>query len=195
MSEKIDKNKRHFLGAATAATGIVGFGFAAVPFLSSLKPSARARALGAPVEVPLSSLEPGEMIRVVWRGKLVYVLRRTNEMLSRLAGLTDLLRDPDSLEPYIQPEFAINEHRSLNPEYLVVEGACTHLGCAPLPQFEVTPSDDWFGGFFCPCHGSKFDLSGRVYKGVPAPTNLKVPPYSFTQSDVITIGINPSEVS
>ena len=144
--------------------------------------------------MPLSSLEPGEMIRVVWRGKLVYVLRRTNEMLSRLAGLTDLLRDPDSLEPDIQPEFAINEHRSLNPEYLVVEGACTHLGCAPLPQFEVTPSDDWFGGFFCPCHGSKFDLSGRVYKGVPAPTNLKVPPYSFTQSDVITIGINPSEV-
>ena len=194
MSEKIDKNKRHFLGAATAATGIVGFGFAAVPFLSSLKPSARARALGAPVEVPLSSLEPGEMIRVVWRGKLVYVLRRTNEMLSRLTGLNDLLRDPDSLEPDIQPEFAINEHRSLNPEYLVVEGACTHLGCAPLPQFEVTPSDDWFGGFFCPCHGSKFDLSGRVYKGVPAPTNLKVPPYSFTQSDVITIGINPSEV-
>ena len=194
MSEKIDKNKRHFLGAATAATGIVGFGFAAVPFLSSLKPSARARALGAPVEVPLSSLEPGEMIRVVWRGKLVYILRRTNDMLSRLKGLTDLLRDPDSLEPDMQPEFAINEHRSLNPEYLVVEGACTHLGCAPLPQFEVTPSDDWFGGFFCPCHGSKFDLSGRVYKGVPAPTNLKVPPYSFTQSDVITIGINPSEV-
>ena len=194
MSEKIDKNKRHFLGVATAATGIVGFGFAAVPFLSSLKPSARARALGAPVEVPLSSLEPGEMIRVVWRGKLVYVLRRTNEMLSRLAGVTDLLRDPNSLEPDIQPGFAINEHRSLNPEYLVVEGACTHLGCAPLPQFEVTPSDDWFGGFFCPCHGSKFDLSGRVYKGVPAPTNLKVPPYSFTQSDVITIGINPSEV-
>ena len=194
MSEKIDKNKRHFLGAATAATGIVGFGFAAVPLLSSLKPSARARALGAPVEVPLSSLEPGEMIRVVWRGKLVYVLRRTNDMLSRLKGLTDLLRDPDSLEPDMQPEFAINEHRSLNPEYLVVEGACTHLGCAPLPQFEVTPSDDWFGGFFCPCHGSKFDLSGRVYKGVPAPTNLKVPPYSFTQSDVITIGINPSEV-
>lgn len=194
MSEKIDENKRHFLGAATAATGIVGFGFAAVPFLSSLKPSARARALGAPVEVPLSSLEPGEMIRVVWRGKLVYVLRRTNDMLSRLAGLNDLLRDPDSLEPDIQPEFAINEHRSINPEYLVVEGACTHLGCAPLPQFEVTPSDDWFGGFFCPCHGSKFDLSGRVYKGVPAPTNLKVPPYSFTQSDVITIGINPSEV-
>ena len=134
------------------------------------------------------------MIRVVWRGKLVYVLRRTNDMLSRLKGLTDLLRDPDSLEPDMQPEFAINEHRSLNPEYLVVEGACTHLGCAPLPQFEVTPSDDWFGGFFCPCHGSKFDLSGRVYKGVPAPTNLKVPPYSFTQSDVITIGINPSEV-
>ena len=194
MTEKVDQSKRHFLTIATAVTGSAGIAFAAVPFLSSLKPSARARALGAPVEVPLSSLEPGEMIRVVWRGKLVYVLRRTNDMLSRLKGLTDLLRDPDSLEPDMQPEFAINEHRSLNPEYLVVEGACTHLGCAPLPQFEVTPSDDWFGGFFCPCHGSKFDLSGRVYKGVPAPTNLKVPPYSFTQSDVITIGINPSEV-
>ena len=193
MSETIDQNKRHFLGMATAATGLVGVGFATVPFLSSLKPSARARALGAPVEVPLSSLEPGEMIRVVWRGKLVYVLRRTSDMLKRLSDVTDLLRDPDSLEVDIQPVYTVNEHRSLNPEYLVVEGSCTHLGCAPLPQFEVTPSSDWFGGFFCPCHGSKYDLSGRVYKGVPAPTNLKVPPYSFSQTNVITIGIDPSD--
>ena len=194
MSERIDHGKRHFLSIATAVTGIVGTGFAVVPFLSSLKPSARARALGAPVEVPLASLEPGEMIRVMWRGRLVYVLRRTEEMLKRLAGVTEFLRDPDSLNTELQPNYAINEYRSLNPEFLVVEGSCTHLGCAPLPQFEVTPSTDWYGGFFCPCHGSKFDLSGRVYKGVPAPTNLKVPPYSFTQANVITIGIDSETV-
>ncbi|MDA9108819.1 ubiquinol-cytochrome c reductase iron-sulfur subunit [Woeseiaceae bacterium] len=190
MTEKVDQSKRHFLTIATAVTGGAGIAFAAVPFLSSLKPSARARALGAPVEVPLASLEPGEMIRVVWRGRLVYVLRRTEEMLGRLVGVTEYLRDPNSSNVELQPSYATNEHRSLNPEYLVVEGSCTHLGCAPLPQFEVTPSSDWFGGFFCPCHGSKFDLSGRVYKGVPAPTNLRVPPYTFSQTNVITIGID-----
>jgi ubiquinol-cytochrome c reductase iron-sulfur subunit len=140
--------------------------------------------------VPLASLEPGEMVRVVWRGKLVYVLRRTEEMLKRLSGVTEFLRDPESANTELQPSYASNEHRSVDPEFLVVEGSCTHLGCAPIPQFEVTPSTDWFGGFFCPCHGSKFDLSGRVYKGVPAPTNIKVPPYSFTQTNVITIGID-----
>ena len=190
MTEKVDQSKRHFLTIATAVTGSAGIAFAAVTFLSSLKPSARARALGAPVEVPLGSLEPGEMVRVVWRGKLVYVLRRTEEMLQRLSGVTEFLRDPDSADTELQPIYASNEHRSVDPEFLVVEGSCTHLGCAPIPQFEVTPSTDWFGGFFCPCHGSKFDLSGRVYKGVPAPTNLKVPPYSFTQTNVITIGID-----
>ena len=190
MTEKVDQSKRHFLTIATAVTGGAGIAFAAVPFLSSLKPSARARALGAPVEVPLASLEPGEMIRVVWRGRLVYVLRMTEEMLGRLVGVTEYLRDPNSSNVELQPSYATNEHRSLNPEYLVVEGSCTHLGCAPLPQFEVTPSSDWFGGFFCPCHGSKFDLSGRVYKGVPAPTNLRVPPYTFSQTNVITIGID-----
>ena len=190
MTEKVDQSKRHFLTIATAVTGSAGIAFAAVPFLSSLKPSARARALGAPVEVPLASLEPGEMVRVVWRGKLVYVLRRTEEMLKRLSCVTEFLRDPESANTELQPSYASNEHRSVDPEFLVVEGSCTHLGCAPIPQFEVTPSTDWFGGFFCPCHGSKFDLSGRVYKGVPAPTNLKVPPYSFTQTNVITIGID-----
>jgi|TARA_B110000438_G_scaffold113916_1_gene111686 ubiquinol-cytochrome c reductase iron-sulfur subunit len=190
MTEKVDQSKRQFLSIATAVTGGVGIAFAAVPFLSSLKPSARARALGAPVEVPLASLEPGEMIRVIWRGRLVYVLRRTEDMLGRLVGVTEYLRDPDSSNVELQPSYATNEHRSLNPEYLVVEGSCTHLGCAPLPRFEVTPSSDWFGGFFCPCHGSKFDLSGRVYKGVPAPTNLRVPPYTFSQANVITIGID-----
>ncbi len=184
----LDRNRRHFLTVATAVTGGAGIALAAIPFLSSLKPSARAQALGAPVEVPLGSLEPGEMVRVVWRGKLVFVLRRDEEMLASLEKTTDLLRDPNSEVVEQQPEYAVNAARSIKPEYLVVEGSCTHLGCAPLAQFEVGPSPDWFGGFFCPCHGSRFDLSGRVYKGVPAPTNLRVPPYRFIQDDVIMIG-------
>lgn len=186
--EALDRNRRHFLSIAAAVTGGVGIAAAAVPFLSSLKPSARARALGAPVEVAVGNLEDGEMVRVVWRGKVVYVVKRNEEMLARLERTADLLRDPNSEVLEQQPEFAINTHRSIRPEFLVLEGACTHLGCAPLPQFEVGPAPDWFGGFFCPCHGSKFDLSGRVYKGVPAPVNLRVPPYRFIQEDVIMIG-------
>ncbi len=116
------------------------------------------------------------------------MLKRSEDMLERLERTADLLRDPNSEVIEQQPEFAANSHRSLRPEYLVLEGACTHLGCAPLPQFEVGPAPDWFGGFFCPCHGSRFDLAGRVYKGVPAPTNLRVPPYRFIQEDVIMIG-------
>lgn len=184
----LDRNRRHFLTVATAVTGGAGIALAAIPFLSSLKPSARAQALGAPVEVPLGSLEPGEMVRVVWRGRLVFVLRRNEEMLASLEKTPDLLRDPNSEVVEQQPEYAANTARSIKPEYLVVEGSCTHLGCAPLAQFEVGPSPDWFGGFYCPCHGSRFDLSGRVYKGVPAPTNLRVPPYRYIQDDVIMIG-------
>ena len=186
--EALDRNRRHFLSIAAAVTGGVGIAAAAVPFLSSLKPSARARALGAPVEVAVGTMEPGEMVRVVWRGKVVYVLKRSDEMLERLERTADLLRDPNSEVVEQQPEFAVNTYRSIRPEFLVLEGACTHLGCAPLPQFEVGPAPDWFGGFFCPCHGSRFDLAGRVYKGVPAPTNLRVPPYRFIQEDVIMIG-------
>jgi len=189
MSEAdVDRNRRHFLTVATAVTGGAGIALAAIPFLSSLKPSARAQALGAPVEVPLDSLEPGEMIRVIWRGKLVFVVRRSQEMLDRLGRVEEFLRDPNSEVAELQPDYAANEYRSVKPEYLVVEGSCTHLGCAPLAQFEVGPADDWFGGFFCPCHGSRFDLAGRVYKGVPAPTNLRVPPYRYIQDDVIMIG-------
>ncbi|MDH4106907.1 MAG: ubiquinol-cytochrome c reductase iron-sulfur subunit [Gammaproteobacteria bacterium] len=189
MSEAdVDRNRRHFLTIATAVTGGAGIALAAIPFLSSLKPSARAQALGAPVEVPLGTLEPGEMVRVLWRGKLVFVVRRSQEMLDRLGKAVDFLRDPNSEEVGMQPEYAANEYRSVKPEYLVVEGSCTHLGCAPLAQFEVGPAEDWFGGFFCPCHGSRFDLAGRVYKGVPAPTNLRVPPYRYIQDDVIMIG-------
>ena len=188
MTDDVDQKRRHFLTVATAVTGGVGIAFAAVPFLASLKPSARALALGAPVEVPVGMLEPGEMVRVMWRGRVVYVLRRDPDMLSRLQEVDDLLRDPNSENKEQQPIFAVNQHRSLKPEFLVVEGSCTHLGCAPLPQFQVDPEDDWFGGFFCPCHGSRFDLAGRVYKGVPAPTNLRVPPYRFIREDIIMIG-------
>jgi ubiquinol-cytochrome c reductase iron-sulfur subunit len=188
MTDDVDRNRRHFLAVATAVTGGVGIAAAAIPFLSSLQPSARAQALGAPVEVPLGSLDPGEMVRIIWRGRLVFVLRRDEAMLERLPKSRDMLRDPDSAVAEQQPEYAVNEHRSVKPEFLVIEGSCTHLGCAPLAQFQVGPSDDWFGGFFCPCHGSRFDLSGRVYSGVPAPTNLRVPPYRFIRDDVIMIG-------
>jgi ubiquinol-cytochrome c reductase iron-sulfur subunit len=184
----VDNSRRHFLTVATLATGAVGVGLAAVPFLSSLKPSARAQALGAPVEVPLGSIQPGEMVRVIWRGKVVYVLRRTAEMLGRLTGHDDQLRDPKSDVADQQPDYAVNDTRSVKPEYLVIEGSCTHLGCAPLEDFDVRPAEDWTGGFFCPCHGSKFDLAGRVHKGVPAPTNLRVPPHRFVRDDLILIG-------
>jgi ubiquinol-cytochrome c reductase iron-sulfur subunit len=186
--DRLDRNRRHFLTVATAVTGLVGVGAAAVPFLSSLKPSARAQALGAPVEVPVGMMEPGEMVRVLWRGRLVFILKRTPEMLERLPANADNLRDPDSAVVEQQPEYAANEYRSVKPEYLVVEGSCTHLGCAPLQDFELRPSENWNGGFFCPCHGSKFDLAGRVFKGVPAPANLRVPPYRFVRDDLILIG-------
>ena len=186
--DRLDRNRRHFLTVATAVAGAVGVGFAAVPFLSSLKPSARAQALGAPVEVPIGSMQPGEMVRVLWRGKLVFVLRRSEEMLARLQENVDQLADPNSEVAEQQPTYTVNETRSVRPEYLVVEGSCTHLGCAPLEDFEVRPSENWGGGFFCPCHGSKFDLAGRVWKRVPAPTNLRVPPHRFVRDDLILIG-------
>ena len=186
--DDLDRNRRHFLTVATAVTGVAGAGLAAIPFISSLKPSARAQALGAPVEVPIGSLQPGEMLRVLWRGRLVFVLRRSEEMLSQLTESTDNLRDPDSAEVDQQPDYAVNDTLSVRPEYLVVEGSCTHLGCAPLEDFDVRPAEGWGGGFFCPCHGSKFDLAGRVFKGVPAPTNLRVPPHRFVRDDLILIG-------
>jgi len=186
--DQIDRNRRHFLTVATVVTGLAGAGVASIPFLASLKPSARAQALGAPVEVPISALQPGEMIRVLWRGKLVFVLRRTDDMLERLPANDPNLRDPNSEVAEQQPEYAANPTGAVRPEYLVVEGACTHLGCAPLQDFDVRPSEDWHGGFFCPCHGSRFDLAGRVFKGVPAPTNLRIPPYRFVRDDLILIG-------
>ncbi len=187
---QIDRNRRHFLTVATAVTGAAGAGLVAYPFLSSLKPSARAQALGAPVEVSIGSMQPGEMVRVLWRGRLVYVLRRTEEMLARLNDNLDMLRDPKSEVVEQQPEYAANDTRSVKRDFLVIEGSCTHLGCAPLEDFPVRPADNWGGGFFCPCHGSKFDLAGRVYNGVPAPTNLRVPPHRFVRDDLLLIGMD-----
>jgi ubiquinol-cytochrome c reductase iron-sulfur subunit len=190
MTEQVDTGRRHFLTVATTAVGAVGVGFAATPFLASWKPSARAKAMGAPVEVDISKLELGALLKIEWRGKAVYIVHRTPQMLSQLQGMAARLRDPESTESD-QPAFAKNEARSAKPEYLVLIGVCTHLGCAPLDKFtpgDVTVSADWPGGFFCPCHGSKFDLSGRVFKDVPAPTNLPVPPYTFVTDTRLLIG-------
>jgi len=191
MSEKSGMSRRHFLSVATSVTGTAGVVMAAVPFVMSFKPNARAQALGAPVQVDISKLEEGALVRVMWRGKPVWVLRRTKEMLQRMEGTSERLADPNSEVASQQPPYAQNETRSINPEILVVLGVCTHLGCAPIERFEVAPADlgpDWVGGFYCPCHGSKFDLSGRVYAGVPAPTNLPVPPYRFLSEDLILVG-------
>jgi len=190
MSEGVDKSRRHFLTVATTVTGAVGVGFTAVPFLSSWKPSARAQALGAPVEVDISKLGPGEMIRASWRGQAVWVLFRSEAMMQSLPEVEVSLRDPESAQPQ-QPGWATNQYRSLKPDIFVVIGNCTLLGCSPGERFEVAPADlgpEWKGGFYCPCHGSKFDLAGRVYKGVPAPLNLKVPPYRFLNDSLILIG-------
>jgi ubiquinol-cytochrome c reductase iron-sulfur subunit len=190
MSEQVDVGRRRLLTTATALTGAVGVAFAATPFLASWKPSARAKALGAPIEIDVSKLEPGAMLKVEWRGKPVFVLRRTPQMLQSIAQSNALLADPAS-DGSLQPDYAKNEARARKPEYLVMLGVCTHLGCAPMPKFEpadVTISADWLGGFYCPCHGSKFDLSGRVYKSVPAPTNLTIPPYAFLSEGRILVG-------
>ncbi len=193
MSEEhVDRGRRHFLLVATTVTGVVGAGLTAVPFLASWKPSARARALGAPVDADVSKLELGAILKVNWRGQAIFIVRRTPEMLATLTAPTviDHLRDPQSQESE-QPEYAKNDSRALKPEYLVLVGVCTHLGCAPLDRFQPQDAElgaTWPGGFYCPCHGSKFDLAGRVFKDVPAPTNLRVPPYRFLNEGVIQIG-------
>jgi ubiquinol-cytochrome c reductase iron-sulfur subunit len=188
--DNTDSGRRRFLTAATTVVGAVGVGFVLVPFISSMQPSARARAAGAPVRADISKIEPGQMIRVKWRGKPVWLVRRTEKMLEVLPTLDASLSDPESLES-IQPPYAQNEYRSIKPELLVTVGICTHLGCSPTYRPDVGAADlgaDWEGGFFCPCHGSKFDLAGRVYKGVPAPTNLDVPPHTYLSETELLIG-------
>jgi len=188
--DKTNPGRRRFLTAATTVVGAVGVGFALVPFISSMQPSAKARAAGAPVRADTSKLKPGQMIRVKWRGKPVWLVRRTEQMLEVLPSLDSKLRDPDSLEPQ-QPSYAQNSYRSIKPGLLVTVGICTHLGCSPTYRPDVGAADmgeGWEGGFFCPCHGSKFDLAGRVYKGVPAPTNLVIPPHRYLSESELIIG-------
>ena len=188
-SPKVDKTRRNLVVATSVAGGAAAAG-AAVPFITSMWPSERAKAAGAPVEVDISAIAPGELKVFEWRGKPVWVIRRTPQMLESLQTVVAKLTDPASKDS-LQPEYAANEHRSLKPDVMVMEGVCTHLGCSP----QMKPADakaemggDWAGGFYCACHGSKFDLAGRVFRGAPAPTNLTVPPYTFLSEGKLLIG-------
>ncbi len=196
MNRPGPSKRRRLLLVATAGLAGAGAVFTGIPFIASMRPSQRARAAGAPVEVDVSRLEPGQQLTVAWRGRPVWVLRRMPEMLGRMhtPGHLARLRDPDSDVWTQQPKYARNASRALRPEYLVVIGICTHLGCVPTFRPEAAPQDlgpDWIGGYFCPCHGSRFDLAGRVFKGVPAPTNLVIPPYHFLQDTLIEVGVDP----
>lgn len=186
--EIIDEQRRQFLLKSTAALGGVGAACALTPFVASWLPSAKAQAAGAPVQVDLSTLEPGQQATVEWQGKPVWIIRRTKAMLNTLPKVEDQLRDPKSVVDQ-QPSYVNPQHRAINPEYLVLVGVCTHLGCSPKYTPEVEElGPDWVGGFYCPCHGSTFDFAGRVFKGVPAPINLEVPPYEFINKTTIVIG-------
>ncbi|WP_426417068.1 ubiquinol-cytochrome c reductase iron-sulfur subunit [Aestuariirhabdus sp. LZHN29] len=191
-NDGVDKGRRRLLIGATSAVGAVGAVGAAVPFVASWNPSAKAKAAGAPVRVKIDKVEPGQQVVAAWRGKPVFVLRREQAMLDALPQQDATLRDPASNESE-QPDYAKNEHRSRNADLLVMVGLCTHLGCSPKLFPEVKPMDfdaNWQGGYHCPCHGSKFDLAGRVHQGVPAPTNLPIPPYSYLDDNTIIIGID-----
>jgi len=191
--QKVDARKRRFLIAATSAVGGVAVAAVAVPLVMSMLPSARARAAGAPVEVDIDKIEPGMLLTVEWRGKPVWIVNRTPEMLDLLAKHDDQLADAKSDQPQ-QPAYCKNATRSIKPELLVAVGICTHLGCSPTFRKEVGAADlggDWPGGFFCPCHGSRFDLAARVFKGVPAPTNLVIPPHQYVSDTKLLIGVDP----
>lgn len=186
---KVNRGRRRLVVATSVVGGAAGLG-AAAPFVASLLPSERARAAGAPVEVDLTRISPGEMAVVEWRGKPVWVIRRTQEMLASLKAAEPRLSDPQS-KASEQPKYAENEYRSQKPDVMVMEGVCTHLGCSPQLKAAEAKGEmgaDWVGGFYCPCHGSKFDLAGRVFRGAPAPTNLKIPPYSFVSEGKLVIG-------
>lgn len=193
--EGVDASRRRFLTLATTVVGGAGVVAAAWPFLASLKPSERAKAMGAPITIDISKLEPGQRIIQAWRGQPIWVVKRTPDMLESLKKLpADTLRDPESKEPQ-QPEYVKGEARALKPEILVMKGVCTHLGCSPgfHPEHPAPEIDaNWQGGFYCPCHGSKFDISGRVYTGVPAPLNLVVPPHRYADDNTIVIGEDPT---
>jgi ubiquinol-cytochrome c reductase iron-sulfur subunit len=189
MSTDVDAGRRRFLTASVAVVGGAAAVGTVVPFVAAWQPSERARAIGAPIEVDISKLEPGQMLTEKWRGQPVWIVNRTPEILEALPGIDDRLRDPESTQDQ-QPNYARNEFRSIKPEVLVLIGICTHLGCSPsyIKQDEAPLGTGWPGGFFCPCHGSKFDYAGRVYAGVPAPTNLVVPPHQYVTDTRILIG-------
>lgn len=188
MQDGVDNSRRRFLTGATTVVGGVGLAYTAVPFISYWNPSARTEAAGAPVEAEIGQLEPGQLINVEWRGKPVWVFRRSEEVVEALDTINDQLADPRS-QVEQQPPYAENLHRSIRPEIGVLVGICTHLGCSPSYRPEPgAMGPDWLGGFFCPCHGSRFDIAGRVYQGVPAPTNLVVPPYWFPDDSRIVVG-------
>ena len=197
--QQVDKGKRCFLIAATSVVGGVAAGAAAVPFVGSMLPSERAKAAGAPVEVDISTLARGDKITAEWRGQPVWVVRRTKDMLETLPKLDSAVSDPKSerKKDELTPKYARNEHRSIKPEYLVVVGICTHLGCAPVDKLKAGPEPfeaNWEGGFYCPCHGSLFDLAGRVFKNKPAPDNLKIPPHKYLSDGKILIGVDTEGV-
>ena len=188
---QVDQDKRNFLIAATACTGAIGVAAVAVPFIGSMLPSERAKAAGAPVEVDISKIAPGSMMTAEWRGQPVWIINRTDAMTDELAKHNDQLSDPASEVPQ-QPAYCKNAERAIKPNLAVVVGICTHLGCSPTSKLEQggDMGENWAGGFFCPCHGSKFDLAGRVFKGSPAPINLVVPPYKYLADNTILIGVD-----
>jgi ubiquinol-cytochrome c reductase iron-sulfur subunit len=193
--EEVNTGRRRFLTATTAVVGAVGVGFAAVPFIKSWSPSARARFAGAPVSVDISALPDGAQLVLNWRGQPIYIARRTKAMLDVMKTLDSMLADPNSTNTDQQPAYAQNPTRSIKPEIAVLVGVCTHLGCAPefLPEVKPEPFDpDWKGGYFCPCHKSRYDLAGRVLKAMPAPANLPVPPYHFENDNTVVIGVDPA---
>jgi ubiquinol-cytochrome c reductase iron-sulfur subunit len=189
-SQPVDPKRRRVLIAATSAAGAVGVGFTAVPFIAAMNPSAKARAAGAPVQADVSKLEPGALMRVKYRGQPIWIVHRTDKMLEALPTMDSKLVDPTSEVPQ-QPEYCANPTRAIKDKYFVAIGICTHLGCSPTYRPEFAPDDlgaDWKGGWFCPCHGSKFDLAGRVFKGVPAPTNLVIPKHTYVNETTVLIG-------
>ena len=193
-NEEVNTGRRRFLTATTAVVGAVGAGFAAVPFIKSWSPSARARFAGAPVSQDISALAEGAQMVLNWRGQPIFISRRSKAMLDVMKSLDGILADPASANVDQQPAYAQNPTRSIKPEISVLVGVCTHLGCAPefLPEVKPEPFDpDWKGGYFCPCHKSRYDLAGRVYKAQPAPANLPVPPYHFESDTMLVIGVDP----
>ncbi|MBV2209057.1 MAG: ubiquinol-cytochrome c reductase iron-sulfur subunit [Thermomonas sp.] len=192
-NEEVNSGRRRFLTASTTVVGAVGAGFAAVPFIKSWSPSARARFAGAPVTQDISSLEEGQQLVINWRGQPIFIAKRSKAMLDILPQMDALVADPKS-DASVQPTYAKNENRSVKPEILVLIGVCTHLGCAPELHAEIKPQPfdpNWKGGYFCPCHKSRYDISGRVYKSQPAPLNLPVPPYFFQDDNTLVIGVDP----